>query len=175
VKITCVGGGPAGLYFAISLKRRDPAHRITVLEWDPRGATYGWGVVYWAEALSIDVRDDQVPYPLTPSTLAWPDADLIVGADGAQWTQFTEVTNTTWHHRDTVLIGDAAHTTHFTIGSGTRLAMVGTVTLAQSIYEHPGATTAREPVPPVSGPSATYLPSGRVPVSLSSHNHDHRP
>jgi flavin-dependent dehydrogenase len=35
-----------------------------------------------------------------------------------------------------VLIGDAAHTTHFTLGSGTRLAMIDAVMLAQSLYEH---------------------------------------
>ena len=45
MRIVCVGGGPAALYFAISAKRRDAGHEITVLEKDPRGATYGWGVV----------------------------------------------------------------------------------------------------------------------------------
>jgi hypothetical protein len=54
----------------------------------------------------------------------------------ARWTRFTEVVNRTWHHGNTVLLGDAARTTHFTIGSGTRLAMIGAVTLAQSVYEH---------------------------------------
>ncbi|MCU1610834.1 MAG: monooxygenase, FAD-binding, partial [Pseudonocardiales bacterium] len=47
MKIVCVGAGPAGLYFAISAKLRDAGHDITVIERDPAGATYGWGVVYW--------------------------------------------------------------------------------------------------------------------------------
>jgi anthraniloyl-CoA monooxygenase len=42
--MACVGGGPAGLYFAIVAKLIDPAHRITVLERDPSGSTYGWAV-----------------------------------------------------------------------------------------------------------------------------------
>jgi 2-polyprenyl-6-methoxyphenol hydroxylase-like FAD-dependent oxidoreductase len=42
-----------------------------------------------------------------------------------------------------VLIGDAAHTTHFTIGSGTRLAMIDAVSLAQSIYENPSPIDAQ--------------------------------
>ena len=32
MKIVCIGGGPAGLYFAILMKLRDPAHRVTVIE-----------------------------------------------------------------------------------------------------------------------------------------------
>ena len=45
VKIACIGGGPAGLYFAISMKLRDPAHEIEIFERNPTGVTFGWGVV----------------------------------------------------------------------------------------------------------------------------------
>ncbi|KAB8195463.1 FAD-binding monooxygenase [Nonomuraea phyllanthi] len=51
MKISCVGGGPAGLYFAILMKRIDPSHDITVHERDPAGSTYGWGVTFWDELL----------------------------------------------------------------------------------------------------------------------------
>jgi 2-polyprenyl-6-methoxyphenol hydroxylase-like FAD-dependent oxidoreductase len=53
MKTVCIGGGPAGLYFAISAKLRDAGHDITVIERDPAGATYGWGVVYWDDLLDI--------------------------------------------------------------------------------------------------------------------------
>ena len=46
MRIACVGGGPAGLYLAILMKLHSVDHDITVFERDPRGLTYGWGVVY---------------------------------------------------------------------------------------------------------------------------------
>ena len=46
MKIACIGGGPAGLYFAISMKLRDPAHEIEVFERNAPGVTFGWGVVF---------------------------------------------------------------------------------------------------------------------------------
>jgi 2-polyprenyl-6-methoxyphenol hydroxylase-like FAD-dependent oxidoreductase len=300
MKIVCIGGGPAGLYFAISAKLRDAGHDITVIERDAPGATYGWGVVYWDDLLDILFRNDRdsartirsesvlwreqrvilrgeqtayLPgygFSVGRATLlnvlgkraselgievqyrhevddpsALPDADLVVVCDGAnsrarqhhgdhfgsrvdlgdnpyiwlgtdkvfdsftfafeqtsagwiwfhaypssagsstcivectqqtwqalgfdslssedsvgllekifehaldgralisqsrnepaRWLRFTQVTNKTWFHDNRVLIGDAAHTTHFTLGSGTRLAMIDAVMLAQSIYEY---------------------------------------
>ena len=49
MKIACVGGGPASLYFAILMKQQDPSHEITVHERNPPGSTYGWGVTYWGD------------------------------------------------------------------------------------------------------------------------------
>jgi 2-polyprenyl-6-methoxyphenol hydroxylase-like FAD-dependent oxidoreductase len=46
VKIAVIGGGPAGLYFALLVKRRFRDYDVTVLEQNPRAATYGWGVVF---------------------------------------------------------------------------------------------------------------------------------
>lgn len=309
MKIACIGGGPGGLYFAISMKRRDPAHDITVIDRDPLGSTYGWGVVYWddlldilyrndpdsAEAVraasvlwrdqAIHVRDNETAYfggygysmgrtalldilSRRASDLGvdirygrevhdlsgFEDFDLIVASDGAnsrvrrlsdhrfgtsvtfgenryiwlgtnklftrftfafehtaagwiwfhaypsiaeqistcivecqprtwqglgfdsldnrenlrvlekifarrldghslisnsrgefaRWNRFPEVTNTSWYHDNVVLLGDAAHTTHFTIGSGTRLAIVDAVVLAQNLYEHDTVADALE-------------------------------
>ena len=47
------------------------------------------------------------------------------------WACFTRVRNERWHHERTVLIGDAAHTAHFSIGSGTKLAMEDSIALAR--------------------------------------------
>jgi anthraniloyl-CoA monooxygenase len=300
MRIVCIGGGPAGLYFAISAKLRDAGHDITVIERDPPGATYGWGVVYWDDLLDTLFRNDpdsaralraesvlwqeqrvilrgeqtaylpgygfsvgratllgilgeratelgidvQPSYEVDdPSVLG--DADLVVVCDGAnsrvrarhredfgarvdvggnpyiwlgtdkvfdsftfafeqtsagwiwfhaypssaristcivecaeatwqalgfdllssedsvrllekiferaldghalisqsrgepaRWLRFAQVTNKTWCLDNMVLVGDAAHTTHFTLGSGTRLAMIDAVVLAQCLYEH---------------------------------------
>jgi anthraniloyl-CoA monooxygenase len=300
MKIICAGAGPASLYFAISMKRRDAGHDITIIERDPPGATYGWGVVYLDDLLDILYRNDSesarairdastlwqieeiclrgeetayLPgygYSVARSALLdilarraralgvdvqygrdigdlsdFADADLIVAGDGASsrvrqlhgehfgtrlstgeapyiwlgtdkvfksftfafeetpagwiwfyaypssaeistcivecspgtwrglgldernnedsmrmlekifsnaleghslisrsrgepahWLRFVEVTNKTWYCDNVVLLGDAAHTTHFTLGSGTRLAMIDAVMLAQSVYEH---------------------------------------
>jgi anthraniloyl-CoA monooxygenase len=46
MNILCVGGGPAGLYFSILMKKADPAHRITVLERNRPEDTFGFGVVF---------------------------------------------------------------------------------------------------------------------------------
>jgi 2-polyprenyl-6-methoxyphenol hydroxylase-like FAD-dependent oxidoreductase len=56
MKIAIIGGGPAGLFFAYLMKRADAAHDILVVERDPEGATYGWGVVFSDVALAF-VRD----------------------------------------------------------------------------------------------------------------------
>ena len=45
MKIACLGGGPAGLYFAISMKLRDPNSDVVVLERNRADDTFGWGVV----------------------------------------------------------------------------------------------------------------------------------
>jgi 2-polyprenyl-6-methoxyphenol hydroxylase-like FAD-dependent oxidoreductase len=309
MRIVCIGGGPAGLYFAISAKLRDAGHDITVIERDPPGATYGWGVVYWDDLLDILFRNDpESARALQAESVLWQeqriilrseqtaylsgygysigratmldilaeratelgidthyrrevdgavpemaDADLVVVCDGAnsrtrqhhseafgarvdvggnpyiwlgtdkifdsftfafeqtsagwiwfhaypssagistcivectqqtwlalgfdsltsedsigllekiferaieghtlisqsrgepaRWQRFTQVTNKTWCHGKLVLAGDAAHTTHFTLGSGTRLAMIDAVMLAQSLYDHDEITTALE-------------------------------
>jgi anthraniloyl-CoA monooxygenase len=310
MRIVCIGGGPASLYFAISAKLRDAGHDITVIERDPPGATYGWGVVYWDDLMDMLFRNDpdsaralraesvlwqeqrivlrseqtaylsgygysvgratlldilgqratelgiDVQYHREVDELSGADAelagaDLVVVGDGAnsrirqlhaeafgarvevggnpyiwlgtdrvfsnftfafeqtsagwiwfhaypsssgistcivecaqqtwqslgfdslssadsvellekiferaldghalisqsrgepaRWQRFTQVTNKTWHHGNLVLVGDAAHTTHFTLGSGTRLAMIDAVMLAQILYEHEDLSAA---------------------------------
>jgi len=46
VKIVCIGGGPAGLYFALLMKQLSPHHHITVVERNRPYDTFGWGVVF---------------------------------------------------------------------------------------------------------------------------------
>jgi anthraniloyl-CoA monooxygenase len=55
----------------------------------------------------------------------------------SQWTDFMLVRNESWHHGNVVLLGDAAHTAHFSIGSGTKLAMEDAIALAQAFQRHP--------------------------------------
>jgi anthraniloyl-CoA monooxygenase len=296
-----VGGGPAGVYFAILAKRLDPDQAVTVIERDPEGTTYGWGVVFWDGLLEdlertdpetarqvrenafrwsdLVVRVDATPavnepghgYSMRRQTLLnilseraralevelvfgreiedvseLADSDLVVASDGVNsrlrqgradhfgtrvvrgrnkyiwlgtskvfdsftfpfvrtragpiwahaygfdsenstfivevsldtwrglgfdglspdesmrfleaifeasldghtlspqagtrnitpWLDFQTVTNRSWHHGNLVLMGDAAHTTHFTIGSGTRLALEDAIGLATQLSQH---------------------------------------
>ncbi|MEW1778547.1 bifunctional salicylyl-CoA 5-hydroxylase/oxidoreductase [Streptomyces sp. NPDC086777] len=65
-----------------------------------------------------------------------------VFANNSRWLNFTTVRNERWHHGNLVLIGDAAHTAHFSIGSGTKLAMEDALALAACLHEHPDTDSA---------------------------------
>ncbi len=60
MRVACLGGGPAGLYFAISLKLRNPLHDVVVVERNRPGDTFGWGVVLSAETLVNLERNDPI-------------------------------------------------------------------------------------------------------------------
>jgi anthraniloyl-CoA monooxygenase len=78
MKVLCLGGGPAGLYFAISMKLRDPSHEVTVLERNAADATFGWGVVLSDDALSNMQRNDPVSTEAIRSEFAYWDDIAVV-------------------------------------------------------------------------------------------------
>ena len=296
MQIAILGAGPAGLYLAYLIKRRQPAIDVVVIEQNPADATFGFGVVFSDRALEFLREDDSDTYAaIVPHMESWndiaivhrgervvidgigfaaigrlkllellqararsfgvepvyrrtvksldelADADLIVGADGVNslvrrsserdfgasirlltnrfawfgtkrrfetltqtfvetdlgsfnahhyryapgastfivevnaatfaradfarmderetrvlcervfaqaleghalisnnsvWRQFPIVHNERWSVRNTVLLGDALHTAHFSIGSGTRLAMEGAIALDKALAAH---------------------------------------
>ncbi|MFF7549533.1 FAD-dependent monooxygenase [Streptomyces canus] len=300
MKVACVGGGPAGLYLSILLKRQDPSRDITVHERNPEGSTYGWGVTYWRGLLDkLHAHDPESSRAIEEASVTWnegearvrdlvtrragdpgfgigrhrlleilagraralgvrlefeseitdgnlPEADLVVAGDGvrsalrtghadhfgaetregrnryiwlgtskvfdsftfafvetdhgwiwcygypfspegstcvvecapetwtglglgganeadglalleklfadvldghplisrsagsgsAQWLSFRTLTNRTWHRDNLVLLGDAAHTTHYSIGAGTTLALEDAIALADALRRH---------------------------------------
>ncbi len=72
-------------------------------------------------------------------------ADVLGGhrvlANNSRWTAFGTVRCETWRHGNVVLLGDAAHTAHFSIGSGTKLAMEDALALAACLHEHRDSVT----------------------------------
>ena len=56
-------------------------------------------------------------------------------ANNSRWTTFATIRCQTWRHENVVLLGDAAHTAHFSIGSGTKLAMEDALALAACLHE----------------------------------------
>ncbi len=63
-------------------------------------------------------------------------------ANNSRWISFTTVRNESWSKDNVVLLGDAAHTAHFSIGSGTKLAMEDALALAACLHESPHVATA---------------------------------
>jgi anthraniloyl-CoA monooxygenase len=293
LKILIVGGGPAGLYAGLLLKKSNPDHHIQIVERNPKGATYGWGVVFSDRTLNAFREADPVTYDeILAAFVSWeaidihfkgkvmrcsgnvfaglsrkrllgilqdrclelgvriryqnemadfstfPDYDLVIAADGvnslirqhfaehfkpeltfgkakyiwygthrsfdsftfsiqpnqhglfqvhaypfdgdtstfivecdeaswrsagldqmneaesiayceslfvedlkghsllsnnSKWVNFTLVKNRRWHYQNVILLGDAAHTAHFSIGSGTKLAMEDAIALIKAI------------------------------------------
>jgi anthraniloyl-CoA monooxygenase len=72
--------------------------------------------------------------------------DVLDGSDvlanNSRWISFTTVRNEQWRHGNVVLLGDAAHTAHFSIGSGTKLAMEDALALAACLHEEPSLDAA---------------------------------
>ncbi|WP_431926116.1 bifunctional salicylyl-CoA 5-hydroxylase/oxidoreductase [Amycolatopsis tucumanensis] len=68
------------------------------------------------------------------------DAQLL--ANNSRWITFTTVRNQRWRHGNVILLGDAAHTAHFSIGSGTKLAMEDALALAAALHEQPDVERA---------------------------------
>ena len=77
MKIACLGGGPAGLYFAISMKLRDATHDITVFERNRPDDTFGWGVVFSDETFDNITANDPASAEMIRSNFAYWD-DIAV-------------------------------------------------------------------------------------------------
>ena len=81
MRVACLGGGPAGLYFAISMKLRDPTHEIVVFERNKADDTFGWGVVLSDDALDNMTENDPVSADAIRQNFAYWD-DIAVVQDG---------------------------------------------------------------------------------------------
>lgn len=77
MRIVCIGGGPAGLYFALLMKKCDPAHEVTVIERNRPHDTFGWGVVFSDQTLgNLAQADDVSARQILDSFNHWDDIDV---------------------------------------------------------------------------------------------------
>ncbi|WP_428929269.1 bifunctional salicylyl-CoA 5-hydroxylase/oxidoreductase [Marinibacterium sp. SX1] len=82
MKIAVLGGGPAGLYFAISMKLRDATHEITVYERNRPDDTFGWGVVLSDETMNNFEGNDPVSEKMIRDHFAyWDDVKVVRGGE----------------------------------------------------------------------------------------------
>ena len=79
MRIACLGGGPAGLYFAISMKLREPGHDIHLFERNRPDDTFGWGVVFSDQTVENLLANDPVSGAMIQSEFAhWDDIEVHV-------------------------------------------------------------------------------------------------
>ncbi|MCC8952764.1 bifunctional salicylyl-CoA 5-hydroxylase/oxidoreductase [Bradyrhizobium sp. Pear77] len=78
MRIVCIGGGPAGLYFGLLMKRRHPQHQITVVERNRPYDTFGWGVVF-SDAMmqAMRIADPESAIEIESAFNHWDDIELI--------------------------------------------------------------------------------------------------
>jgi len=77
MNIVCIGGGPAGLYFSLLMKKQDPTHEITVIERNRPYDTFGWGVVFSDQTLgNLVAADEQTARTILQSFNHWDDIDV---------------------------------------------------------------------------------------------------
>ncbi len=82
MKINVIGGGPAGLYFALLMKRRDVSHEISVFERNSPHDTFGWGVVFSGKTLANLAECDEESYGRIKNSFeTWNNVDVVHRAE----------------------------------------------------------------------------------------------
>lgn len=113
--------------FQIHAYQFDREHSTVIVECDEEswrragleGATEAESIAYCEKVFAEDLGG----HPLLPNR--------------SSWIQFPTLRCERWHHENVVLLGDAVHTAHFSIGSGTKLAMEDAIELASALAAHP--------------------------------------
>jgi anthraniloyl-CoA monooxygenase len=95
-----------------------------------------------ADASQVSAAESRATLEFLESTFAEVLGGERLESGRAHWSTFNVVRCQAWSHRNVVLIGDAAHTAHYTVGSGTRMAMEDALALARNLMACGGSITA---------------------------------
>ncbi|CDY75326.1 Anthraniloyl-CoA monooxygenase [Caballeronia glathei] len=80
MRIVCIGGGPAGLYFGLLMKKQNPEHEVTVIERNRPYDTFGWGVVFSDQTLgNLQAADAPSANAILEAFNHWDDIDIHFG------------------------------------------------------------------------------------------------
>lgn len=94
MRISCVGAGPAGLYFSILAKLRDPEHEITVYERRAAGCGYGWGVSFGPDLVQkLYANDVESAREIEDATLRWRDQSVDIRGESVNYGGSVDVYN----------------------------------------------------------------------------------
>ena len=78
MNIVCIGGGPAGLYFGLLMKKQDPRHEVVVVERNRAYDTFGWGVVFSDQTLgNLVAADEPTAGTILQAFNHWDDIDVF--------------------------------------------------------------------------------------------------
>ena len=82
MKIACIGGGPAGLYLGILVKRQAPEHEVVIYERNRPADTFGFGVVFSDATLGhLAAADPETHAEITSRFARWDDIEIHVGGE----------------------------------------------------------------------------------------------
>src|SRR5215475_13142850 len=116
----------AGVFAAHSYKF-DTTTSTFIVECDPQT---------WTNAQFAEMSDDETRTYLEKVFAGDLNGHRLL-SNNSKWINFLLVSNANWHFRNVVLLGDAAHTAHFSIGSGTKLALEDAIDLAENLTARP--------------------------------------
>ena len=89
----------------------------------------------WLNA-GLNVADEATSIAYCEQLFAGDLGDARLISNNSKWISFPTLKTQNWHHKNIVLLGDAIHTAHFSIGSGTKLAMEDSISLASALEQH---------------------------------------
>jgi anthraniloyl-CoA monooxygenase len=138
--------GTDKLYDAFTFIFKESEYGLFQVHAYPFDATMGTFIVECAEETwqraGLSETDEAASVAFCESLFADHLAGRHLRSNRSHWLQFVTLKNARWSHENIVLLGDAAHTAHFSIGSGTKLAMEDAIALATACDQHADLPTA---------------------------------